>query len=115
MNQNCFLGTLRQRNVFVKDEGYLLKTDIFFSIKNGEINDLRLNPTDEGLSILRKDLDEVNWEDRSLDEVDNDNDDDRDDRDDDYDKHDNDDNIKVNNDRIDNPRKTIHNLASKEN
>lgn len=69
---DCSSETLRRRYVFAKNGGNLLNTDIFFSVKNGEIDDLRLEPTDEELFRLRKDLDEVKIDAESLDEVDND-------------------------------------------
>ena len=47
-----FSETLRRRNVFIKDEGYLLNTDIFFPVEIGGIDDLIIYPKNEELSTL---------------------------------------------------------------
>ena len=101
---DCSSETLRRRYSFAKDGGDLLNTYFFFSVKNGEIDDLRIESTDEELFRLRKDLDEVKIDAESLDEVDNDNDDIRDDKNVDYDKDGDDDDTNVDNNEVDNPR-----------
>ena len=52
-HESCYFSeTLRRRNVFIKDEGHLLNTDIFFPVEIEGIDDLTIDPTNEEISTL---------------------------------------------------------------